>query len=88
MLNRIVKQFLTLGKERGVDLNVVHGSKHIKLFYGPHLIAVVSAGKGPKGDYRAIRNKTRDFYFNLEKAIEHEQGKSTRGSEQVRTSGS
>lgn len=88
MLNRMVKHFLSLGKDRGVTLDVVQGSRHIKLFYGPHLIIVVSNGVGTKGDPRMLMNKTRDFHVNLERAIKDEQAKGTRGSGQVRPQGS
>lgn len=80
MLNRTVKHFLSLGRERGVELEVIQGGRHIKLYYGPHLIIVVSNGTGPKGDPRMLLNKNKDFSVNLEKAIKHEQEKGTRGS--------
>jgi hypothetical protein len=77
MLNRTAKHFIALGKERGVDLEVHQGTRHLKLFYGPHLILVISSGLGPKGDPRAMKNKMRDFKANLQKAMEYEQARST-----------
>ena len=78
MKNRLVKHFLSLAKQRGVELRVVQGGRHIKLMLGPHLVIVVSNGSKQTGDPHMLANKTRDFYVNLTKAIEHEQERSTR----------